>query len=46
MTTGYAFALRETLSVNDLNYNDVTWVSAGGTAQRYLSLTQRNSTRR
>ena len=40
MTTGYAFALRETLSVNDLNYNDVTWVSAGGTAQRYLSLTQ------
>jgi ABC-type nitrate/sulfonate/bicarbonate transport system substrate-binding protein len=40
MTTGYAFALREALSVNEVNYNDCTWVSAGGTAQRYLSLIQ------
>jgi ABC-type nitrate/sulfonate/bicarbonate transport system substrate-binding protein len=40
MTTGYAFAMREALSVNDLNYNDVSWVAAGDTAQRYASLTQ------
>ncbi len=38
MTTGFAFVLREALSRNGVNENDVTWVKAGGGAQRLEAL--------
>ncbi len=38
MTTGFAFVLREVLARNGINENDVTWVKAGGGAQRLEAL--------
>ena len=38
MTTGYAFVVRELLARNGLAENDVTYVRAGGTANRYRDL--------
>jgi ABC-type nitrate/sulfonate/bicarbonate transport system substrate-binding protein len=40
MTTGFAFVLREVLARNGINENDVTWVKAGGGAQRLEALTK------
>ena len=39
MTTGYAFVVRELVSRNGLTENDVNFVRAGGTANRYKELT-------
>ena len=38
MTTGFAFVLREIMARNGLTENDVTWVKAGGGAQRLEGL--------
>ena len=38
MTTGYAFVVRELVSRNGLTEGDVTFVRAGGTANRYRDL--------
>jgi ABC-type nitrate/sulfonate/bicarbonate transport system substrate-binding protein len=38
MTTGFAFVLREAVTRNGLNESDVTFVRAGGTANRYNQL--------
>ena len=38
MTTGFAFVLREVLARNGVNEGDVTWVKAGGGAQRLEAL--------
>jgi len=38
MTTGFAFVLREVLARNGVNENEVTWVKAGGGAQRLEAL--------
>ena len=38
MTTGYAFVVRELVSRNGLTENDVNFVRAGGTANRYKEL--------
>jgi ABC-type nitrate/sulfonate/bicarbonate transport system substrate-binding protein len=38
MTTGFAFVLREVLARNGINESDVTWVKAGGGAQRLEAL--------
>ncbi len=38
MTTGFAFVLREIMARNGLSADDVTWVKAGGGAQRLEGL--------
>jgi ABC-type nitrate/sulfonate/bicarbonate transport system substrate-binding protein len=38
MTTGYAFVVRELLARNGVGENDVTYVRAGGTSNRYREL--------
>jgi ABC-type nitrate/sulfonate/bicarbonate transport system substrate-binding protein len=46
MTTGLAFVLRELVARGGLTETDVTYVRAGGTANRYRDLIAGSTTRR